>query len=185
MFSRVVRSLGALLVLAASIGFLAGDAPAEARTEASDNDESCISCHEALYQLHDIGKWYCLCEVKARCTFCHGGVVGALEEQAAHEGMIAKPIQTTESVCRSCHPDDYQDRMSTFVARAGLSATPCPTAVAASISIIAPPGAPTHSTGLATWQIAALSILGVGLVVLTWFARRCWLADCLRKRTEP
>jgi hypothetical protein len=184
MFSRVVRSLGALLVLAASIGFLAGDAPAEARTEASDNDESCISCHEALYQLHDIGKWYCLCEVKARCTFCHGGVVGALEEQAAHAGMIAKPIRDTEIVCQSCHPDDYRDRMSSFIARAGLSATPCPTAIGVALPV-SPPAAPVPPPGLATWQIAALSILGVGLVVLTWFARRCWQADCLRKRTEP
>ena len=182
MSSRVVRSLRALLVLTASICLLGNLAPAEARTEGSDNDESCLSCHEALYQLHDVGKWYCLCEVKARCTFCHGGVVGALEEQAAHAGMIAKPIQTTESVCRSCHPDDYQDRMSTFVARAGLSATPCPTAVAAAL-FTAPLATPAPATGLATWQIAALSILGVGLVLLAGFAHRCWKADCLRQRT--
>ena len=184
MLSRVIRSLGALLVLAAAIGFLAGDAPAEARTEASDNDESCISCHEALYQLHDVGKWYCLCEVKARCTFCHGGVVGAYDEQAAHEGMIAKPIRDTEIVCQTCHPDDYQDRMSSFVARAGLSATPCPTAVAAAL-YTAPPATPAQATGLATWQLAALGVLGVAFCGLGWFAFRCWKADCLRKNTQP
>jgi len=173
-----------LLVVTASIGLFGNLAPAEARTEASDNDESCISCHESLYQLHDTGKWYCLCEVKARCTFCHGGIVGAYDEQTAHEGMIAKPIQTTESVCQSCHPNDYQTRVSKFVARAGLSATPCPTAVAAAL-FTAPPATPAPATGLATWQIAALSILGAGLVILTWFACRCWQADCLQRRTVP
>ena len=184
MSNRMARSLVVFLILTVLIGLLAGAAPADAQARAVDNDESCISCHEALYQLHDTGKWYCLCEVKARCTFCHGGVVGALEEQAAHKGMIAKPVQNTESVCRSCHPDDVQARVSKFVARAGVSATPCATVVA-SAQRIAPPAAPAPASGLAIWQVAALIVLGVTSTGLTWFAYRCWKADCLRKRTQP
>ncbi len=184
MSSRSLRALAVFLIVTTAIGLHGSLAPAEARTEASDNDESCISCHEALYQLHDIGKWYCLCEVKARCTFCHGGVVGAYDEQAAHEGMIAKPIRDTEIVCQSCHPDDYRDRMSSFIARAGLSATPCPTAIGVALPF-SPPAAPVPPPGLATWQIAALGLLGLAFGGLSWFAFRCWKTDCLRKNIQP
>jgi hypothetical protein len=186
MYSRVVRAIGILLILGASIGLMADTSPAKAQIEMSDNDDSCISCHENLYLLHDTGKWYCLCETKARCTFCHGGEAGTLDEQAAHLGMIANPTQNTQAVCKSCHPDDYQARVATFISRAGVGASPCPTKAApVALSAAAPPESPAPEAGLDAWQIAGLSMLGLAFAGLAIFAHRCWRADCLSRRMQP
>ena len=184
MFSRVVRALALLLILAASIGALASAGSAAAQTAESDNDDSCISCHEDLYLLHDLGKWYCLCEVRARCTYCHGGVPGALDEQTGHQGMVANPVQHGTTPCQSCHPADHEARLATFAARAGLSPSPCPTAIASSHPI-APPAAPAPRAGLAPWQVVMLSLIGAAFAGLVWVAYRCWEADCMQRRTLP
>jgi hypothetical protein len=183
MFNRIVRITAALLILGASIALLAGAVPAAAQTPLLENDESCIACHEDLYLLHDTGKWYCLCEVKARCTFCHGGVLGETTEEAAHAGMVANPVQHGTETCEGCHPQDVADRVVTFASRAGFSATPCPTVEALAASL-APTPAPVMPSGLGTVQIGALLLLGAGFMVLTVFAYRCWKADCLARRTE-
>jgi hypothetical protein len=182
MFNRIVRITAALLILGVSIALLGGAAPVSAQTPALEKDESCIACHEDLYLLHDTGKWYCLCEVRARCTDCHGGVVGEMDEEAAHAGMLANPVVDDAALCQSCHPDDYQVHLDKFAALGGLSASPCPTE-AAPLPITAPPEAPTPAAGLAAWQTTVLALLGLAFAGLVWFAYRCWKADCLRKQT--
>ncbi len=184
MFNRFVRVMALLVFLAGSIALVASASPAAAQTSTPETDDSCIACHEDLYVLHDTGKWYCLCEVQARCIDCHGGVVGEMNEEAAHHGMIANPVASDPDRCQSCHPGEYEERLSAFAARGGLSATPCP-AEPVSIPIAAPPATPLPDAGLAIWQTAILAVLGVGFVGLTWFAYRCWKADCLRMRTQP
>ena len=184
MFNRLVRIMAMLLFVAASIAIVASASPAAAQTPTLEKDDSCIACHEDLYVLHDTGKWFCLCEVRARCTDCHGGVVGELDEQAAHLGMIANPITGDPDRCHSCHPADYEARLSKFAARGGLSSTPCPIEPAP-VPIAAPPETPSPDAGLAVWQTAILAILGVAFAGLAWFAYRCWKADCLRKPTQP
>jgi hypothetical protein len=183
MSSRAFRTLAVLLLLIGAVALQAGSHPAAAQTATTENDDSCIACHEALYLNHDTGKWYCLCEVKARCTFCHGGVLGETTEEAAHAGMVANPVQHGTETCEGCHPQDVADRVVTFASRAGFSATPCPTVVALAASL-APTPAPVMPSGLGTMQIGALLLLGAGFLVLTVFAYRCWKADCLRKRTQ-
>jgi hypothetical protein len=183
MSTRALRTLAVLLILIGAFGVQAGSHPAAAQTPTTENDESCIACHEALYLNHDTGKWYCLCEVKARCTFCHGGVLGETTEDAAHAGMVANPVQHGTETCEGCHPQDVADRVVTFASRAGFSATPCPTVEALATSL-APTPAPVLPSGLGTVQIGALVLLGAGFIVLIVFAYRCWKADCLRKRTQ-
>lgn len=182
MFSRVVRTLAVLLIVAASIGALASAGSAAAQTAESDNNDSCISCHEDLYLLHDSGKWYCLCEVRARCTYCHNSFLGTLDEQTAHQGMVANPVLQSTTPCQSCHPADHEARLATFAARAGLS--PSPTAIASSHPI-APPAAPVPRAGLAPGQVVMLSLIGAAFAGLVWLAYRCWEADCLQRRTLP
>lgn len=183
MSARVLRILAALLIVAGATMALAHSSAAQAETPTTEKDDSCIACHEALYLNHDTGKWYCLCEVKARCTFCHGGVLGETTEEAAHTGMLANPVQHGTETCEGCHPQDFADRVVTFATRAGFSATPCPTVEALAASL-APMPAPLMPSGLGTVQIGALLLLGAGFIVLTVFAYRCWKADCLARRTE-
>ncbi len=184
MSTRAFRTLAVFLLLIGAGAIQAGAHPAAAQTPMTEKDDSCIACHEALYLNHDTGKWYCLCEVKARCTFCHGGVLGELTEEAAHAGMVANPVQHGTETCEGCHPQDVADRVVTFASRAGFSATPCPTVEALAASLVPRPG-PVLPSGLGTMQIGALVLLGAGFIVLVVFAYRCWKADCLRKRTQP
>ena len=184
MLTRVLRILAGLLIVAGATAVQAQSSPARAQTPTPEKDDSCIACHEALYLNHDTGKWYCLCEVKARCTFCHGGVLGETTEEAAHEGMTANPLQVDSETCQSCHPSDVQRRVSLFAARAGLSSTPCPTVEALAASLLPTP-APVSPRGLEGWQVGALVLLGGALAALIVCAYRCWKADCLSRRTEP
>lgn len=181
---RLPRLVASLLIAAGALLVQAHTLPAEAQPPTPEKDDTCIACHESLYLLHDTGKWYCLCEVKARCTYCHGGVVGALDEETAHQGMVANPLGVDSETCQACHPADIERRVTVFAARAGLSPTPCPT-VEALVASYAPPTAPVAPQGMAVWQTAALILLGVGLVGLAAFAYRCWKADCLRRPTSP
>jgi hypothetical protein len=186
MSKLILRLLAALSMLAifllparvASARPNPGDLPLG--TSPADRDVSCIACHEALYLNHDTGKWYCLCEVRARCTYCHGGVVGELTEDAAHQNMVANPVQQGTETCQGCHPQDVDRRLSIFAARAGFSATPCPTVAALAASLAPPPAAVPPAT-LEAWQIGALLLLGLGFAGLTVFAYLCWRSDCLRR----
>jgi hypothetical protein len=184
MSTRVLRILAVLLIVAGATAAQAQSSPARAQTPTPEKDDSCIACHEALYINHDTGKWYCLCEVKARCTFCHGGVLGETTEEAAHQGMTANPLQVDSETCQSCHPSDVQQRVTLFAARAGLSSTPCPT-VEALAAFLAPTPALVVPSGLGTPQIGALLLLGAGFLALIVFAYRCWKADCLQRAARP
>ena len=181
---RITRALPLFLILAASIVVLTGTTPAAAQGSGGDGDDSCYACHEQLYRLHDIGKAFCLCGAPMECTCCHGGVAGELEEEAAHAGMVANPLQDEAPPCQECHADDAEARRAIFVAHAGVSATPCPT-MEALIEAIVPPVAPAEPSGLEAWQIAVLVLLGLALVALAFFAYRCWKADCLAKGARP
>ena len=183
MLTRVVSGMPWLLILAASIAMLASTTPAAAQMPAPDDDDSCYSCHEQLYRLHDIGKAFCLCGAPMECTCCHGGVTGELDEEAAHAGMVANPLTEDAPPCQACHEEDFEARRAIFAARAGVSATPCPT-MEALIEAIVPPAAPAETPGLEAWQIAALSLLGVALIGLVIFAYRCWKADCLARGAQ-
>jgi hypothetical protein len=180
MSTRAARALKMFLLLGVSMGVMAGAAPVAAQTYVMDKDESCVACHENLYLLHDTGKWYCLHETKAHCTFCHGGVVGALDEATAHMGMIARPVQTAVTVCETCHPSDYRSRISTFVVRAGVSSIqipPTPVVIPAPVQ----PEVPVSGLGLEPWQRVALALLVLAFVGLIYFGYRCWRTDCIAR----
>jgi hypothetical protein len=80
---------------------------------------SCLTCHEDLYYLHDTGKYYCLTEHADRCVNCHQGDPTAMNEAASHQGLIAFPQQNNGKRCSQCHPQDAQARLDTFASFAG------------------------------------------------------------------
>lgn len=155
--------------------------PAQAQSGKPENDASCMSCHESLYLLYDTGKYYCFCGTRARCTYCHSGVLGALDKETAHQGLIAHPIQDNAGVCQSCHPDDYQQRMEKFAAQGGVRPTPI-------VAIYTSPPASSATNELLQprhiepWRAAGYGCLLVGFTGLVFFAVRCYRDDCANHR---
>ncbi len=91
------------------------DAHAEkANFQAADN--SCLTCHEDLYQLHDTGCWYCMTEPhRDRCVDCHEGDPAAFKDEAAHVGLLTHPQENNGAKCLECHtPEEKEVRMVTF-----------------------------------------------------------------------
>ena len=85
---------------------------------------SCLTCHEDLYYLHDTGKWYCITEHKDRCVNCHAGDPTTLNKDASHLGLIAHPQQNNGEKCLQCHPQDSQERLATFAKLGGYKTMP-------------------------------------------------------------
>lgn len=87
-----------------------------ARQYSATADNSCLSCHEDLYYLHDTGCWYCMSEPhKDRCTDCHEGDPSAVKEEEAHVGLVMHPQENNGAKCLECHTaDDAQMRLAKF-----------------------------------------------------------------------
>ena len=105
-----------LFVLSLLLGL---PAQASAAPVADSTSNSCFTCHEDLYYLHDTGKAYCLAEHVERCVNCHEGNPTSLNEEASHQGLIAHPQQNNGQKCNQCHPQDAQVRLETFASLAG------------------------------------------------------------------
>lgn len=84
-------------------------------------DNSCLTCHEDQYYLHDTGCWYCMTDAhKDRCVDCHEGDPAALMEEAAHIGLIKHPQENDGAKCLECHnPEEKEEMMATFEAAYG------------------------------------------------------------------
>ena len=95
--------------------------PVSAQDNTPPPDPGCFSCHEDLYQLHDTGKAFCLCQESMRCTCCHGGDPQSNKAEEAHAGMVLYPTRDNASTCQKCHPDDYLERVEQFITVAGVS----------------------------------------------------------------
>ena len=186
MKSKVLRLWMAVFSTVLMGTLFIGIAPAWAQTPSPEKDESCMACHENLYVLHDTGKWYCMCGTKARCTYCHHGVLGALDEETAHQGMIANPVRDNAAVCQNCHPDDYTEHVAMFAAHGGLSPTPIslPTYNPALAGVNTEPVSDLlRPQPLETWRVAGLGATVLGFVLVIIFAIRCYKEDCLRNQS--
>jgi hypothetical protein len=160
--------------------------PALAQDEPPGKDQTCFDCHQNLYALHDTGKWFCMCGTKARCSFCHGGVVGEVDMEIAHQGIIADPVRDNAAVCQSCHPQDYEKYVAKFAALGGISPTPLPEPT------YIPPGgakskaliAPIHQEPYPAWRWAGLTLASLGLVASIIFGINCCLSDRKSKENQ-
>lgn len=157
---------------------------ASAQTPKPGQDESCFKCHANLYMLHDTGKWYCMCGTRARCSFCHGGVVGSMDVDVAHQNLIADPITQNRAVCQSCHPQDAEERIATFITKAGVK-TPRPVSTVQVAALNHLEGLPTElqESPPSVWKIIAWFGLGLAALGVLSFAWHCYRLDCLRRQS--
>lgn len=106
------------LVLFAAMSMPEGASAAPSTDEISN---SCLSCHENLYYIHDTGCWYCLTAHRDRCAGCHEGNPTAFKAEEAHLGMILHPQENNGEKCLDCHtPEDAHMRMVEFEANKGF-----------------------------------------------------------------
>jgi hypothetical protein len=178
------------LIVAASVGLLLALLLATPAAQAQDaaptagpDDANCLNCHEDLYYLYDTGKWHCLCEASPSCLHCHGGQPGTLDEDQAHAGMIANPLQENAAVCQQCHCDDCQERVRRFIALAGGTLTggrgrvyPTPGPEPTS-----PPRGPSTyrlpERLREPWRLAALGITTMELMAIAGYGLYCYRAE--------
>jgi hypothetical protein len=107
---------------------------------------------------------------------CHGGQAGIVDEDLAHSGVIANPLQANAAVCQTCHCDDCQAHVDEFLAVAGgtviegqgrVFPTPAPEP-----SARPPVSLPTYRLPESLhqpWRVAGLTLAGVMLVGLSLF----------------
>lgn len=111
--------IGTILFIAAAT--LSLPTQAFAAQPASLNDNTCLSCHEDLYYLHDSGKLYCITEQADRCVNCHAGNAVATKEEEAHAGLVLHPQENNGQKCLECHTAKVtQDRLTVFASEGGF-----------------------------------------------------------------
>ncbi|MCA2000625.1 MAG: hypothetical protein LDL51_02045 [Chloroflexi bacterium] len=108
-------------LLAALAALASLPAQASAQT-AGASDNTCLTCHEDLYYLHDTGCWYCMTPVhKDRCVDCHEGNPASTKIEESHLGMLAHPQENGGAKCLECHEQaDLQSRLTAFDAKGGF-----------------------------------------------------------------
>ena len=135
---------------------------------------SCISCHSADGHAEIMGEWNSVHLDQDMCINCHGGNGSAMDEDAAHEGVLAQPLSDIYTDCHSCHPADYIARSDQLAA--ALNVTPdcnaTPTAFAAHSGSGGPhTGSITTSSGgtgvLSSWK--PIMLITSALACLTFF----------------
>jgi hypothetical protein len=96
-------------------------AQASAAQPAGASDNSCLTCHEDLYYLHDTGCWYCLTPAhKDRCIDCHEGNPTSMKVEESHLGILTHPQENNGAKCLECHEQAVvQAHLVTFEANRG------------------------------------------------------------------
>src|SRR4030042_2999110 len=103
-------------------------------------ESSCITCHDQEAPVYENGEWHGIHARKDCCTNCHGGNCRAMDEDLAHQDMIANPLSDIYTNCHSCHPDDYQVRAEIFATELGITPGSIPTPTPASkVQIVVSP----------------------------------------------
>lgn len=82
---------------------------------------SCFTCHEDLYYLQDMGKYYCIAEHKDRCINCHEGNAAVMVKEEAHVALIAYPQKDNGAKCQECHEQDSEARLAKFSSLGGFN----------------------------------------------------------------
>lgn len=130
---------------------------------------SCMTCHEDLYYLHDTGKWYCVTEHKDRCVNCHEGDASTLDEKASHAGLVAHPQQNNGEKCLECHPQDAGKRLATFAKLGGYKTIHAvePYAPAVAVDTAFPISAGTNAlTENWPWVVFGVAAFGFWLLLV-------------------
>ena len=144
-------------------------APVSAAQTVTPPTNSCLACHEDLYYLHDMGKWYCITENKDRCVNCHEGDPSTMVKDDSHQGLIVHPQRNNGEKCLECHPQDSQARLAKFASLGGYKTLQETTAyVPPSAEAIAFPESPEVNRFVETgpWVVGGCLAFGLWLVLV-------------------
>jgi hypothetical protein len=115
----IFASIGVLSVIVLAMLSLPSQASAETPTEAVEN--SCFSCHEELYYLHDSGKHCCITEHADRCVDCHEGNKTVMNREESHQGLLVHPQENHGEKCLECHtPEVTRARLAEMASTVGF-----------------------------------------------------------------
>lgn len=95
-------------------------------------DSTCYTCHLLEGADQDESLWHGIHASKDCCARCHGGNCLSMDEDIAHQGIIANPLNDIYTICHGCHPDDYLARVKVFAAELGVTPRSNPTSTPAS-----------------------------------------------------
>jgi len=163
-----ILAITTTLIVALSM-LLSLSASASAAPASDSVSNSCLSCHEDLYYLHDMGKYYCLTMHTDHCVDCHEGDPSALDEVASHRGLIASPQENNGQKCSQCHPQDVQTRLDTFASMAGYEPVIQASTYVPAAETTSEFPAVSESDGLLQilpWLAGAMVFFGVWLVLV-------------------
>jgi len=123
MFTKTNRWIFVLTVslLVALTAIFSLPVQASAQTVGS-SDNTCLTCHEDLYYVHDSGCWYCMTEAhKDRCVDCHEGNLTTMKVEESHLGMLPHPQENGGAKCLECHEQsELASVLNTFDANGGF-----------------------------------------------------------------
>jgi hypothetical protein len=123
MFTKTNRWIFVLTVSLLVVLTAVFSLPVQASAQtAGTSDNSCLTCHEDLYYVHDTGCWYCMTEAhKDRCVDCHEGNLTSMKVEESHLGMLAHPQENDGAKCLECHKqDELAGALNTFDANGGF-----------------------------------------------------------------
>lgn len=82
---------------------------------------SCKNCHEVKGEdpVNAQGDWHISHAFGDFCEFCHGGNVQAVDQDAAHQGLV-EPLGDVKTNCSACHAD-FDAKAQTYAAALGVT----------------------------------------------------------------
>jgi hypothetical protein len=82
---------------------------------------SCLTCHEDLYYLHDTGSHCCITEHRDRCVDCHEGDKTVMSQEESHLGLLSHPQENNGAKCLECHtPELTEARLAEMASTVGF-----------------------------------------------------------------
>ena len=143
----------------------------------------CVSCHPTQAQSDVPDDWHSTHYSKATCLDCHGGNGMASEEAAAHQSMVANPLNDIYTSCHQCHPQNYQTVASVYASALNITPGSCTTPTPAPMGPV-PGGAGGWTLGQLSnsatnsfqrlsigWMVAGLILLAAFLASVGWLER--------------
>jgi hypothetical protein len=162
----------ALLILVALAWCVFSTSPVAA--QCGTPKSSCISCHGQGNHVTGMGNWNSVHVNQDMCIDCHGGNGNTMNNDLAHEGIVAQPLSDIYTDCHNCHPSDYIARSAEFAATLSVTPSSCatPTAIALNnVSGESPPSNIIIPSKIASATIHPQSIVLIlgWTVILTFF----------------
>jgi hypothetical protein len=85
------------------------------------SENTCLTCHEDLYYLHDSGKSCCVTAHADHCAGCHEGNPTATKKEEAHLGLLLHPQENNGAKCLECHEtSEVPTRLVAFKTESGF-----------------------------------------------------------------